>query len=179
MIRVNNMSVAEDSYTLMIVLNQATLAVRSIFADSAHFRSSTHRKTPSLICLLHPRLPRLSLILLQSASQTHHSQPHPAQRHHLICILSLTIHHLPTTFLNSDFVLVNPVPTLVCGVPVDVVAVPHQYNHVPRGPLIPRSPPTHEGGEEQQSDNESARRDGHRPPTHLSLIHISEPTRPY
>ena len=64
----------------------------------------------------------------------------------------------------------NPVPTLVCGVPVDVVAIPHQYNHVPRGPLIPRSPPTHEGGEEQQSDNESARRVGHRPPTHLRVI---------
>ena len=105
MIRVNNMFVAEDPYVLMIVLIQATLAVQSIFADSAHFRSSTHRKTPSLICLLHPRLPRLSLILLQSASQTHHSQTHPAQRHHLICILPLTILHLPTTFLNRDFIL--------------------------------------------------------------------------
>ena len=66
--------------------------------------------------------------------------------------------------------IVNPVPTLVCGVPVDVVAIPHQYNHVPRGPLIPRSPPTHEGGEELQSDNESARRDRHPPPTHLQVI---------
>ena len=63
--------------------------------------------------------------------------------------------------------LVTPVPTLVCEVPIDVVSVPHQYNHVPRGPLIPRPAAAHEGGEEQQPDDESAKRDGQ------DLLHIS------
>ena len=53
--------------------------------------------------------------------------------------------------------IVNPVPTLVCGVTDDVVAITHQFNHVPRGPLLPVSPPAYEGGAKQQP---------------LSLIHI-------
>ena len=56
-------------------------------------------------------------------------------------------------------------PTLVCEVPVDVISVPHEQNHVPRRSLIARSPQTHERREAQQPHDEQAGGD--------RLLHIS------
>ena len=65
---------------------------------------------------------------------------------------------------------VNPVPTLVCGVPVDIISVHHHFNHVPRGPLIPRPLPAHEGGADQPSDQQQAGGHRHRSTPHLRVI---------
>ena len=65
---------------------------------------------------------------------------------------------------------VNPVPTLVCGVPIDVVVVPHHYNHVPWRPFVAGPQTTHEGGAPQQPHQQQARRHRHRSPAHLGII---------
>ena len=100
-IRVNNTCVVEDFCVLTIALNQATLAVRSNFANSAHFQVLMHRKTSSLIYLF--CLPCFSPILFRSASQILRFQTHLTHQYFLRRNLLLILLHLP--FLNRDFVL--------------------------------------------------------------------------
>ena len=60
---------------------------------------------------------------------------------------------------------VNPVPTLVCGVPTDIISVPHHFNHVPPGPLIPR-----QHIKVERTNSPTNNRQGG---TDINLLHIS------
>ena len=94
MIQVNYTFAAGDICALMTEQLQATPAVQSIFTDSAHFQSLTHRETPSLISLI-----SLHLLFTLHRSVT---QTSPLVRHQP-CILHLMIPHLLITLLNRVF----------------------------------------------------------------------------
>ena len=149
MIRVSNMCVVEDFYVLTTAIHHATHVMASKFANSPFSTSDASENALSDSALL--SLSLLPHSTLKSVPDNSSTDRYPSFTHSTMqspCDAPsspISQSRLRPRGRRSTY-LVNRVPTLVCEVPVDVVSVPHQYNHVPRGPLIPRPAEAHEGG---------------------------------